>query len=62
MDDIQRFMNFYGKDDVTLRDTMERVFNPDIIVEGWEGMTTREWLLRVVELLEEGLRSKRVDS
>ena len=32
---------------------MEMVFRPDVIIEGWDGMTTRQWLERVKELIQQ---------
>ena len=52
--DIHRFLERHGSNDETLRDELARVFNPGVIVEGWDGMTTREWLFKVAELLSEG--------
>ncbi len=50
--DIEQFLKQYGHDDASLSEAVERVFHPAIIMEGWEEMTTREWLLRVAELLQ----------
>jgi hypothetical protein len=51
--EIHRFIAAYGDSDSRLAEEFVQIFHPDIIAEGWEGLTTREWLLRISELLEE---------
>lgn len=51
--DIHRFLATYGDTDTHLAEEFVEIFRPDIIAEGWEGLTTRQWLLRISELLEE---------
>lgn len=51
--DIHRFIATYGDSDSHLAEEFVKIFRPDIIAEGWEGLTTREWLLRIAELLAE---------
>jgi hypothetical protein len=38
-------------DDEVLPEEFVRLFRPDVTVEGWDGMTTRQWLTRVDALL-----------
>ena len=52
IEDIDRFIRRYGMDSAVLKKAMDRVFFPCIIVEGWDGLTTYEWLLKVKELLQ----------
>lgn len=49
--DIDRFIATYGETDESLREAVVRVFKPDVIIEGWDGMTTRQWLLKVKEMI-----------
>jgi hypothetical protein len=49
--DIDRFIERYGENNDALQAAMERVFAPCIIVEGWDGLNTQGWLLKVAELL-----------
>jgi hypothetical protein len=51
--DIRRFIATYGDTDSHLAEEFVKIFHPDIIAEGWDGLTTRQWLLRISELLEE---------
>ena len=48
---MERFLAKYGQTDERLAEGMERVFKPGVIIENWEGMTTRQWLEEVVRLL-----------
>ena|ERR1700743_918010 len=50
--DIQRFLADYGNSDADVAREFKRIFRPEITVEGWEGLTTRQWLLRIAELLQ----------
>ena len=52
-DEIDQFISDYGQTDDSLADAMEMVFRPDVIIEGWDGMTTRQWLERVKELIQQ---------
>lgn len=47
--DIGRLLSRY--DDQALSQEFVRLFRPDVIVEGWDGMSTRQWLTRIDELL-----------
>ena len=47
--DIERLLSRY--DDQTLPQEFVRLFQPDVTAEGWDGMTTRQWLTRIEELL-----------
>ncbi len=49
--DIERFLA-EGPNDKLLVEDFERMFAPQVITEGWDGMTTRQWLTRVAELLQ----------
>ncbi len=49
--DIHRFLAEFGQSDASLADALQRVFKPDVIVEGWEGLTTRQWLEELARLL-----------
>lgn len=49
--DIVRFVEEFGQTDELLARAFERVFSPDVIAEGFDGMTTRQWLLRIADLL-----------
>ncbi|HEX3435661.1 MAG TPA: contact-dependent growth inhibition system immunity protein [Pseudacidobacterium sp.] len=49
--DIHRLLRRY--DDSELAQEFVRIFQPDIIAEGWEGMTTRQFLLRMDALLQQ---------
>ncbi len=50
--EIRSFMSRYGASDKLLADSLERVFNPDVRIEGWDGRTTRQWLEYVADYLE----------
>ncbi len=47
--DIERLLNRY--DDQALPEEFVRLFEPGIIAEGWDGMSTRQWLTRIDALL-----------
>ncbi len=49
--DITRFEDEYGETDEKLRTRFEAIFDPGVTVEHWDGMTTRQWLERVRELI-----------
>ncbi len=51
IDDIHRFIADHRQDDSALSAAFLDVFNPQVIVEGWDGLTTRQWLLEVARLL-----------
>ncbi len=51
--DIHRFLADYGESDASLVEATERIFKPQVIIEGWEGLTTRQWFLEIARLLEE---------
>ena len=53
VEDIRHFIAAYGDTDSRLAEEFVKIFHPDIIAEGWEGLTTRQWLLRISGLLEE---------
>lgn len=52
--DIRRFLLDFGATDAGLAEAMDRVFSPDVLVEGWDGLTTREWLMDVARLIAAG--------
>ena len=47
--DIARLLS--RLDDQALPQEFVRLFQPDVTVEGWDGMSTRQWLTRVAALL-----------
>jgi hypothetical protein len=47
--DIARLLSRY--DDKALPEEFVRLFRPNVTVEGWDGMSTRQWLTRIGELL-----------
>ena len=47
--DIARLLSRY--DDKALPQEFVRLFQPDVTVEGWDGMSTRQWLTRIDALL-----------
>jgi hypothetical protein len=49
--DIQRFLATYGDSDARIATEFVRLFDPGIIAEGWEGLTTRQFLLKIETLL-----------
>jgi hypothetical protein len=51
--DIHRFIQAFGDTDAHLAAAFERIFQPGVIVEGWEGMSTRQWLQRIANLYAE---------
>ena len=51
--DVHKFLARFGESDATLIEAMNNVFDPCFRVEGWEGLTTREWLLEVARILSE---------
>ena len=51
--DIARFLT--ENPEPFLQEKFEHILHPDIIVEGWDGMTTREWLAYVAQLLSDSL-------
>ena len=49
--DIQKFLE--KRHDRQVKDDFVRLFRPDVEPEAWDGgMTTRQWLLRIAELLQ----------
>jgi hypothetical protein len=51
IDDIQRFLARYGADEKQLTDAFERVFTPETAFHRFFGRTTREALLKVIEIV-----------
>lgn len=51
--DVHTFLARFGATNTTLIEAMDKIFFPCFIVEGWEGFTTREWLLEVARILSE---------
>ena len=49
--DIHRFLAEFDQFDDSLAVALQRIFEPGVIVEGWEGLTTRAWLLEIGRLL-----------
>lgn len=42
--EIAAFLNRFGGDQANFAKTFEAIFSPGVIVEGWDGMTSQEWL------------------
>ena len=53
IDDIARFLGRYGKNEATLQKALERVFHPEVVISGWDGLTTREWLVDASTVLSD---------
>lgn len=51
IEDIHRFLDRYGADERHLTDAFERVFTPETAFHRFEGRTTREALLKVIEIV-----------
>jgi hypothetical protein len=51
IDDIQRFLARYGADEAELTKAFERVFTPETGFHRFWGRTTREALLKVIEIV-----------
>ena len=49
--DIERFLAERPNDRQMVED-FERMFVPQVITEGWEGLTTRQFLLKIADLLK----------
>ena len=49
--EIDQFIRTFGETNASLKEAVERVFVPDVMIEGWEGLTTRQWLERVREMI-----------
>ncbi|MGI4831120.1 MAG: contact-dependent growth inhibition system immunity protein [Janthinobacterium lividum] len=49
--DIHRFLEQYGQTNDSLAGALERVFKPGVIIEGWEGLTSSQWLGKIARLL-----------
>lgn len=47
--EILRFLE--GRDDTQVKEDFVRLFQPGVDAEAW-GMSTRQWLLRIAELLQ----------
>jgi hypothetical protein len=51
VEDIGRFVARFGASEKMLNEAVERVFHPEVLIDGWDGLTTRQWLERVAKLL-----------
>jgi hypothetical protein len=51
IEDIHRFLDRYGTDEKQLTDAFERVFTPETAFHRFWGRTTREALLKVIEIV-----------
>ena len=51
IEDIRRFLDRYGADEKLLTEAFERVFKPDTAFHRFWGRTTREALLKVIEIV-----------
>ncbi len=51
--DIRLFLATHGMSDVELAESFRRIFKPDADFDGWNGRTTREALLKIVEILSD---------
>jgi len=49
--DILRFITEFGSSDVALAEAFVAVFSLGVRVEGWDGMSTRQWLEQIAALL-----------
>ena len=49
--DIDRLMQHYSESDESLLAAVNSIFDPEVAIDGWEGLTSREWLLRVKALI-----------
>ena len=49
--DVHRFLDRYGADEKQLTDAFERVFTPETAFHRFEGRTTREAMLKVIEIV-----------
>ena len=48
---ILRFIDEFGSSDVALADAFVAVFSINVMVVGWNGMSTRQWLGKIAVLL-----------
>ena len=53
IEDIHRFLDHYGSDEKELTNAFERVFTPETAFHRFWGRTTREALLKVIEIISE---------
>ena len=53
--DIERFLADYDDNSDNLEFVVEEVFDPGVIIEGWNGLTTKEWLERAKQLIQNKL-------
>jgi hypothetical protein len=51
IEDIHRFLDLYSSDEKQLTDAFERVFTPETAFHRFWGRTTREALLKVIEIV-----------
>ena len=51
--DIRLFLATYGSSDAEVAESFRRIFKPDADFDGWNGRTTREALLKIVEILSD---------
>ncbi len=57
--DIDRFLADHSEDKEGLEAAVESVFDPGVIIEGWDGLTTKQWLERAKQLILDALPQSR---
>ncbi len=48
--EITGLLQKYGSSVEDVRSAIERIFEPGVLIEGWEGMNARQWLETIAEL------------
>ncbi len=48
--EIHRFIATYGVTLEKLNAALQTLFKPQVIIDGWDGMNSKQWLQRVAEL------------
>jgi hypothetical protein len=51
VDDINRFLQKYGPDEAVVAEALERIFKPETVIEGREGLNAKHWLEKIADLL-----------
>jgi hypothetical protein len=51
--EIQHFIEAHGPSEASIMQALDRIFKPDVIIEGWEGLNAKQWLQRVAQLAED---------
>jgi hypothetical protein len=50
--EIRRFIEIHGPSETSILQALDRIFKPEVIIEGWEGLNAKEWLERIAQLAE----------